>query len=130
MPLRRRLVSEETTVINSDGLIINSEVAQVVGRLLMLPLSILKEILKHLDTKQIIFTRTSSLDRTRVDRAWTGTQRMQNRASLRRRVGQTGWQSTQEIYANLDFVMPGSSFFAPFLGSYSSRNRARSFQPN
>ena len=48
MPLRRRLVSEETTVINSDGLIINSEVAQVVGRLLMLPLSILKEILKHL----------------------------------------------------------------------------------
>ena len=120
MPLRRRLVSEETTVINSGGLIINSEVAQEVGRLLMLPLSILKEILKHLDTKQIIGSWASALDRPSLDRAWTGTQRMQNRASLRRRVGQTGWQSTQDIHANLDYIPP---YYGVNAGVWRARSR-------
>ena len=101
MPLRRRLVSEETMDI-----IINSEVAQVLGRILMLPLAITKEILKHLDTKLLTHGPNSQIPFM----TWTGTQRMQNRARLRRSLGQTGYVATQEIYGILDIITPG-----PFL---------------
>ena len=104
MPLRRRLVSEETMDI-----IINSEVAQVLGRILMLPLAITKEILKHLDTK--LLTHDIYSDHGPNSQipfmTWTGTQRMQNRARLRRRMGQRGWHLTLPIYQILDFTQNG-----------------------
>ena len=43
-------MSEETL-----GVTRNSEVAQVLGRILMLPIAVLREILRHLDTKVIIW---------------------------------------------------------------------------
>ena len=105
MPLRRRLVSEETMDI-----IINSEVAQVLGRILMLPLAITKEILKHLDTK--LLTHDIYSDHGPNSQipfmTWTGTQRMQNRARLRRRMGQgmgdprMAWILDQTRFRNLD----------------------------
>ena len=104
MPLRRRLVSEETMDI-----IINSEVAQVLGRILMLPLAITKEILKHLDTKLLthdIYSEHGPNSQIPF-MTWTGTQRMQNRARLRRRMGQgsdprMAWILDQTRFRNLD----------------------------
>ena len=100
MPLRRRLVSEETMDI-----IINSEVAQVLGRILMLPLAITKEILKHLDTK--LLTHDIYSDHGPNSQipfmTWTGTQRMQNRARLRRRMGQEQqWVLDSTLFSNLE----------------------------
>ena len=82
MPLRRRLVSEETMDIT-----MNSEVAQVLGRILMLPLAVLKEILKYLDTKLLYHKPWVGMGAGFWVGEWTGTQRMQNSLQLRRRVG-------------------------------------------
>ena len=85
-------------------IIINSEVAQVLGRILMLPLAITKEILKHLDTKLLTHGPNSQIPFM----TWTGTQRMQNRARLRRRMGQgmgdprMAWILDQTRFSNLD----------------------------
>ena len=56
----------------------------------MLPLAITKEILKHLDTKLLTHDIYSDHDpNSQIPfMTWTGTQRMQNRARLRRRMGQ------------------------------------------
>ena len=69
---------------------------------IMLPIEMLREILRYLDnhTKLIIWDRRSVdwvLDH------WTGTQRMQNRARLRRRVGQEQqWVLDSTLFSNLE----------------------------
>ena len=78
-PLGRRLVAEHT-----QGVTRNSEIAQVLGRMLTLPIAVLREILNYLDTKLIVESPWGVWDL--VHRRWTGTQRMRNKARLRRRV--------------------------------------------
>ena len=51
---------------------------------IMLPVEILREILNYLDTKLITEADHGVWDQ--MHRTWTGTQRMQNGARLRRRV--------------------------------------------
>ena len=70
---------------------------------IMLPVEILREILRYLDTKLIVMQDDVDWDRGH----WAGTRRMQNRARLRRRVGQTGYVATPEIYGILDIITPG-----------------------
>ena len=101
-PLGRRLVAERT-----QGVTRNSEIAQVLGRMLTLPIAVLREILQHLDTKVLRWApRTMDGWTTGQYRlgTWTGTQRMQNRARLRRRVGQTGWTSYHSTFENLELT--------------------------
>ena len=78
-PLGRRLVAERT-----QGVTRNSEIAQVLGRMLTLPIAVLREILNYLDTKLIVELPWGVGETTH--RRWTGTQRMRNKARLRRRV--------------------------------------------
>ena len=75
----RRVVSEDT-----QGVTRNSEAAQVLGRIMMLPIVVLREILRHLDTKLIPEADRGVWDQ--MHRRWTGTQPMRNKARLRRRV--------------------------------------------
>ena len=103
-PLGRRLVAERT-----QGVTRNSEIAQVLGRMLTLPIAVLREILRHLDTKLLthdIYSEHGPNSQIPF-MTWTGTQRMQNRARLRRRVGQTGYTATLPIYQILDFTQNG-----------------------
>ena len=79
-PLGRRLVAERT-----QGVTRNSEIAQVLGRMLTLPIAVLREILQHLDTKVLRWTYRSMYHNSQIG-TWTGTQRMRNKARLRRRV--------------------------------------------
>ena len=51
---------------------------------IMLPVEILREILNYLDTKLIVELPWGVWDQ--MHRTWTGTQRMRNKARLRRRV--------------------------------------------
>ena len=95
-PLGRRLVAERT-----QGVTRNSEIAQVLGRMLTLPIAVLREILQHLDTKVLRWTYRSMYHNSQIG-TWTGTQRMQNKARLRRRVGQTGWTSYPSTFENLE----------------------------
>ena len=76
---------------------------------IMLPVEILREILSYLDTKLLTHDIYSvhGPNSQIPFMQWTGTQRMQNRARLRRSLGQTGWVATQELYGNLDIVTPG-----------------------
>ena len=92
-PLGRRLVAERT-----QGVTRNSEIAQVLGRMLTLPIAVLREILRFLDTKLIVMHDDVDWEQGQ----WTGTQRMRNRARLRRRVGQTGWSADSPALAHLD----------------------------
>ena len=103
-PLGRRLVAEHT-----QGVTRNSEVAQVLGRILMLPIAVLREILQHLDTKALPYkgywighTVLPGINRFE----WTGTRRMRNKARLRRRLGQTGWTAYDSAFENLDGILP------------------------
>ena len=75
---------------------------------IMLPVEILREILKHLDTKLIGMRTTGpSFMWDGAHLPWRGTQRMQNRARLRRRVGQEGYTGRLPIYQILDFTQNG-----------------------
>ena len=71
----------------------------------MLPIEMLREILRYLDNHTKLIVMRDDVD-WELDH-WTGTQRMQNRARLRRRVGQTGYVATPEIYGILDIITPG-----------------------
>ena len=95
-PLGRRLVAEHT-----QGVTRNSEAAQVLGRIMMLPIAVLREILNYLDTK-LLDHDASVFDIAVGFRHWTGTQRMQNSIRLRRRLGQTGWQIRHRDFEYLD----------------------------
>ena len=101
-PLGRRLVAERT-----QGVTRNSEIAQVLGRMLTLPIAVLREILQHLDTK-VLRWAPRTMDGWATGQyalgTWTGTQRMQNKARLRRRVGQTGWTSYPSTFENLELT--------------------------
>ena len=98
-PLGRRLVAEHT-----QGVTRNSEIAQVLGRMLTLPIAVLREILNYLDTKLLKRDDDALLYPAQVVgfRHWTGTQRMQNSIRLRRRLGQTGWQIRHRDFEYLD----------------------------
>ena len=99
-PLGRRLVAEHT-----QGVTRNSEAAQVLGRIMMLPIAVLREILNYLDTKLLDCAADALLYPQPLYvgfRHWTGTQRMQNSIRLRRRLGQTGWQIRHRDFEYLD----------------------------
>ena len=87
----------------------NLPVSRAALAVIMLPVDLLREILKHLDTKllHIYPFPTAGHVPGKVSRPWTGTQRMQNSARLRRRVGQTGYTATLPIYQILDFTQNG-----------------------
>ena len=91
-PLGRRLVAERT-----QGVTRNSEAAQVLGRIMMLPIVVLRKILRYFDTKLIVMHDDVDWEQGQ----WTGTQRMRNSARLRRRVGQTGWIADTALFSNL-----------------------------
>ena len=56
---------------------------------IMLPVEILREILKHLDTKLIVMQDDVDWDRGH----WAGTRRMRHSLQIRRRLGQTEWSA-------------------------------------
>ena len=66
-PLGRRVVAEHT-----QGVTRNSEAAQVLGRIMMLPIAVLREILNYLDTK-LLDHDASVFDIAVGFRHWTGT---------------------------------------------------------
>ena len=82
-PLGRRLVAERT-----QGVTRNSEMAQVLGRMLTLPIAVLREILQYLDTKVIISEPRPVYAWVKM---WSGTWRMINSLRLRRRMGQESY---------------------------------------
>ena len=91
------------------GVTRNSKAAQVLGRILMLPIAVLREILQHLDTKALPYKSPwigydviPGVNRGE----WTGTRRMRNKARLRRRLGQTGWTANASAFENLDGIWP------------------------
>ena len=101
-PLGRRLVAERT-----QGVTRNSEAAQVLGRIMMLPIAVLREILRHLDTKVIIWDPQPHNLFGGPRCTWTGTQRMRNRLNLRRRMGQgshprLAWVLDSTRFSNLE----------------------------
>ena len=73
---------------------------------IMLPVDLLREILKHLDTKLLDMHADTQWPAPAhvpgARRPWTGTQRMQNSIRLRRRLGQTGWQIRHRDFEYLD----------------------------
>ena len=64
-------------------------VSRAALEVIMLPVEILREILKYLDTK-LLTRKVFGLWPQWAFGQWAGTQRMRNSARLRRRVGQTG----------------------------------------
>ena len=107
-PLGRRLVAERTQGVTRNSHLL-MPVAQVLGRILMLPIAVLREILQHLDTKALPYkgywighTVLPGINRGE----WTGTRRMRNKARLRRRLGQTGWTAYDSAFENLDGILP------------------------
>ena len=68
---------------------------------IMLPVEILREILKYLDTK-LLTRKVFGLWPQWAFRHWAGTQRMRNSLTLRRRVGQTGRSIHCQVFENLE----------------------------
>ena len=66
----------------------------------MLPIEMLREILRYLDNHTKLIVMRDDVD-WELDH-WTGTQRMRNSARLRRRVGQTGWIADTALFSNLE----------------------------
>ena len=96
-PLGRRLVAERT-----QGVTRNSEIAQVLGRMLTLPIAVLREILQYLDTKAIISEPRPVYAWVKM---WSGTWRMINSLRLRRRMGQESHDiASNPYYRFLDYT--------------------------
>ena len=68
---------------------------------IMLPVEILREILKYLDTK-LLTRKVFGLWPQWAFGHWAGTQRMRNSLTLRRRVGQTGRSIHCQVFENLE----------------------------
>ena len=77
--------------------------AQVLSRILMLPIAVLREILRHLDTKVIIWDQSVLIGGPRG--TWSGTWRMINSLRLRRRMGQESHDiASNPNYRFLDYT--------------------------
>ena len=76
--------------------------AQVLGRILMLPIAVLREILQYLDTKVIISEPRFVYAWVKM---WSGTWRMINSLRLRRRMGQESHDiASNPYYRFLDYT--------------------------
>ena len=79
--------------------------AQVLGRMLTLPIAVLREILRHLDTKVIIWDPQPHNLFGGPRGTWSGTWRMINSLRLRRRMGQESHDiASNPYYRFLDYT--------------------------
>ena len=91
----------------------NLPVSRAALAVIMLPVDLLREILKHLDTKLLDMHADTQWPAPAhvpgARRPWTGTQRMRNRLNLRRRMGQErnlSWTLCKNLDCNNPLFFP------------------------